>query len=242
MPGWTSMAPSPITMNVFACVFARVMVGPELCGNEWQRISLQYTSTILETQMAVVLRYHPWLRRFAKYVAPEVKKLARLRREAAEFTRPVLECRHAATADGKGRSPTSQDRPEDAIQRLMDEHAARGRRVSAGELVQNIFITMVASLHNTSTVALSILFDLLDHPEHLGEIRAEIARVQSQQAGGTWTRQGLAELRALDSCMRENLRAHSFNEGRSRRSNACVPPLPPSSTAPSCAHPERGQS
>lgn len=165
--------------------------------------------------MAVRLRYHPWFYRLAKYTAPEINELARLRREAADFVQPVLEARYAVMAEKAG--PDARDRPEDAIQWLMDEHAARGKKLSADELVQNVFITMVASIHSTAMTALSILFDLLDHPDSLRDIRAEIARVKSklaqEQGSGAWTRQGLAELRILDSFMRETLRVHSFTQG-----------------------------
>lgn len=93
----------------------------------------------------------------------------------------------------------------------------RGKKLSADELVQNVFIIMVASIHSTAMIALSILFDLLDHPESVREIRAEIARVKSDQlpSSGAWTRQGLAELRVLESFMRETLRVHSFTQGMS---------------------------
>lgn len=216
---WTSVAPYPILMKLFARVSARVMVGPELCGDEWQRISLQYISTILEAQMAVRLRYHPWFYRFAKYLAPEIKKLAKIRQEAADFVQPVLDARYTVMAEKAG--SRVRERPEDAIQWLMDEHAVRGKRLSADELVQNVFITMVASIHSTAMVALSILFDLLDHPDSLRDIREEIARVKAKlaqsQSSGAWTRQGLAELRILDSFMRETMRVHSFTQGTSHQ-------------------------
>lgn len=112
-------------MKLFARVSARVMVGSELCGDEWQSISLQYISTILQAQMAVRLRFHPWFYPVAKYIAPEIKELARLRRQAADFVKPVLEARYTAMA-ARG-SPKAPDRPEDAMQWLLDEHAAKGK-------------------------------------------------------------------------------------------------------------------
>lgn len=48
------------------------------------------------------------------------------------------------------------------------------------ELVQNVFIIMVASIHSTAMVALSILIDLLDHTSSLRDIRAEIAGVKAK--------------------------------------------------------------
>lgn len=212
-PDWTSLAPYPIIMKLFARISARVMVGPELCGDEWQRISLEYITAVLQAQMAVRMRYHPRFYWVAKYINPEIKELARMRREAAKFVQPVLRARYDAMSDRQSTEGT--ERPEDAIQWLLDEHAARGKKLTADELVQNVFITMVASIHSTAMLSLSVLFDLLDHPETLQEIREEIVRVKNEhmQSTGAWTRRALGELRTLDSFMRETLRVHSFTEG-----------------------------
>lgn len=200
-------------MKIFARASARVMVGAELAGDKWHSISLQYISAIIAAQMAVRLRYRTVFYPFAKYLVPEIKRMAKLRREAADFVKPVIDARYAAM-DGT----QVENRPEDAIQWLIDEHAAKGRTLSPDELVQSVFVVMVASIHSTAQIGLSILYDLLDHPSSLAEIRAEIAQVTSQRAdlrSGIWTRQGLAELRVLDSFMRETLRVHSFTQGES---------------------------
>lgn len=120
---------------------ARVMVGPELCIG-WPAISLQYLNVVLKGPGAVRQKYPPWLYWTAKYFSPEVKAIMRVRRQAADFVRPVLEDRHA---DFKANGEAAE-KHDDFIQWLMDEHRARGKEVTPDELVQNIFITMVASM------------------------------------------------------------------------------------------------
>lgn len=195
---------------------ARVMVGPELC-KKWPAISLQYLGAALKAPGVVRQKYHPRLFWAAKYFSPEVKDVMKVRRQAAEFVRPELEARQAAfrSAKSEGRSFEKHD---DFIQWLMDEHRARGKEVTPDELVQNIFITMVASMHGTSSIGYSVLLDLLANPNALADIKDEINRVKREELQGKiWTRHALGELRLLDSFMRETHRMHPFTEATMQR-------------------------
>lgn len=71
-------------------------------------------------------------------------------------------------------------------------------------------------IDGTSTIAYSVLLDLLDHPDTLAEIKDEINRVKKEELGGgpIWTRHGLGDLRLVDSFMKETHRMHPFTEGR----------------------------
>lgn len=131
---------------------ARVMVGPELCA-EWPAISLEYLSTVLKTPSVVRQKYSPWFYWTAKYFNPEVKAVLRVRRKASESVAPVLEARQADfRTHGK-----EAEKHDDFIQWLTDEHRARGKEVTADELVQNIFITMVASMQYVSLLLIFVL-------------------------------------------------------------------------------------
>lgn len=218
-PDWSPVYIYPIILQLFAHMSARVMVGPELCGG-WVAISLQYLNVVLKAPGAVRQKYHPWLYWSAKYFNPEVEDVMKVRRKAAEFVRPVLEARHAAfkDAESKGQMETLE-KHNDFIQWLMDEHRARGKEVTSDELVQNIFITMVASMHGTSSIAYSVLLDLLAHPDACADIKDEIDRVKRDElhGGQFWSRHALGELRLLDSFMRETHRMHPFTEATMQR-------------------------
>lgn len=209
-PEWTELQPYPIIMQVFARMSARVMVGEELCGDEWQQKSLQYISGFFPVIPALRQNYNPRFYWLAKYFNPEIKGVFKRRRAMAEFLAPTLKARN----DIFDAHIESAERPEDAIQWLIEEHRARGQKLTPDTLAQNIIITMFASIHSTSSIGLSTLFNLLDHPEYLVEIKEEISRAQQKHLRNSpyWTRQALAELRVLDSVMRETLRMNSFTE------------------------------
>lgn len=92
------------------------------------------------------------------------------------------------------------------------------------EIVQNIFITMVASMHGTSMFCCSVLLDLLEHPDALAEIRDEIDHIRKADLSGgpVWTRHALGELRLLDSFMRETHRMHRFTQDKPTGSSLLV--------------------
>lgn len=126
---------------MFAHMSARVMVGPELCTG-WPAISLEYLGAVLKAPSAVRQKYPSWLYWSAKYLNPETKAVIAVRKKAAAFVLPVLLARQAeAKVHGE-----AAEKHDDFIQWLMDEYRAKGEEVTADELVQNIFITMVASM------------------------------------------------------------------------------------------------
>jgi len=209
-PEWTELQPYPVIMQIFARMSARVMVGEELCGDEWQQKSLQYISGFFPVIPALRQNYNPRFYWLAKYFDPEIKGVFKRRRAMAELLAPTLKARN----DAFDAHIEDAERPEDAIKWLIEEHRARGQKLTPDTLAQNIIITMFASIHSTSSIGLSTLFNLLDHAEYLVEIKEEISRAQQKHLRNSpfWTRQALAELRVLDSVMRETLRMNSFTE------------------------------
>lgn len=167
----------------------------------------------------VKMKYHPWLYWTAKFTCPEVKDVKKKRKACADFIAPTVETRQKELDGG---DIDNRKRPEDAIQWFIEEHRSRGQRATADDIVQNIFVTMVASIHSSAGTALSTLYDLLDHPNVLEEIRQEILNVRNERLGGgtSWTRHALGELRLLDSVLRESLRLNSFTEGKYAKLNA----------------------
>jgi len=132
------------------------------------------------------------------------------RRDAAELLRPSLEAR-LAVADGPSKRERGTREFEDGVQWLVDVYRDRGEEVVTPDMIQEKLITIVfASIHSTSAVALTLLFDMMEHPGTLEEIRQEIAKVRN--ANPTWTRQALGELRLLDSFMRESARVHGASQ------------------------------
>ncbi|KUI74458.1 hypothetical protein VM1G_10189 [Cytospora mali] len=68
-----------------------------------------------------------------------------------------MEWNYLSRRDARLNFSIAIEKHDDFIQWVMDEHCARGREVTPDELVRNIFITMVTSMHGTSTIAYSVL-------------------------------------------------------------------------------------
>lgn len=213
--GWTSIQPYQLILRVFASMSACVVVGPELGGldSEWQTLSMNYVAAALSAPGQVKQTYPPWLYWLSQYIHPGIRSMWRYRRRAGELLAPILEARRAAVEreSREGKRKTGGPREyEDCVQWLLDAHSSYGKTLTPDQLVQDLFVIMTASIHSTSAAGLGILFDLIDHPEAIEEIRQEIIRVQA--AHPVWTRQALGELRVLDSFMRESSRMHALTQ------------------------------
>ncbi|KAM7219559.1 cytochrome P450 monooxygenase [Rhypophila decipiens] len=218
---WTTIHLYPIFLQAFARMSARVLVGPEL-RDEWQMLSLSYVSTVLKAPSVVRAKYRPSLFWLAKYLEPDVKEVYKYRKRAAELLEPTIKSRLSKAKLGKqGPAGETQEKAEDAIQWLLDAHLAKGRVPTPDDIVQNLFVLTTASIHSTSATGLSILFDTMDRPSVVADIKAEMSRVRrtcerhvSEDGIDTaiWTRQHLSKLNLLDSFMRESTRVHSFTQ------------------------------
>ncbi|RYP68214.1 hypothetical protein DL769_005554 [Monosporascus sp. CRB-8-3] len=140
----------------------------------------QYVSSFLKAVSSVRARYHPLLRWTAKYVDADAKDVYKHHQRAADILRPVLQARMDTEAQG------IEAEHEDGIQWLMDAYRANGKRPTAEQLALDEMGLAVASIHSSSATLLSTLYDLIDRPDALGEIREEIARVSKESS--TWDR------------------------------------------------------
>ncbi|KAM7185885.1 cytochrome P450 monooxygenase [Rhypophila sp. PSN 637] len=221
---WTEVAtPYIIIMQVFANMSAWVFVGEEIGSreSEWQKLTLGYVHKVNATLDKVRARYPASLLWLAKYLDSDVKSMAKDRQVAGELLREPLEARLAASKD-QLKSERGSRHFEDGVQWLADIYMDKGETLTP-DMVQQKLVTLVfASIHSTSSAALTILLDMIAHPEAAEEIKQEIDRVRSANSG-PWTRQTLGELRLLDSFMRESARFHAFAQVLSLQRIAQVP-------------------
>lgn len=202
-------------MKIFASMSACVMVGPELGGieSEWQGLSMAYVEAALTAPAYIKTKYPKSLYFLSRYINGGVKAMWKYRYRARVLLDPVLQARINATNELKNISEKTQKgrrKYEDGVQWLYDAHTARGKTLTPDQLSQDLFVIMTASIHSTSGAGLAMLFDMLEHPEVLEDIRQEI--VQAQRVHQVWTRQALGELRLLDSFMRESARYHALTQ------------------------------
>lgn len=208
---WTAVSPYHFIVSMVARMSSRVMVGAELCGNdEWVGQSIQTTINVMTASQSVRANYHPWMRWLSQYFDEPTKVVVKNRQRAVELLRPVLDARKTAL---KSQSGAETSRYNDGVQWLLEEYRGLNKELTAEKLAQDELFLTIASIHSTSATLLSTLFDLMDHPESLKEIREEISRMQAQNP--RVNRKALNELRVLDSFMKESQRIHSLSLGLS---------------------------
>jgi cytochrome P450 len=203
---WTPHNGQTLLWPLVSRIMARAFVGPELWDSqEWHWVVATYFQAGLAASQRIRDRYRPWLRWSAKYFDKDVKAIRAARQKGQQLLRPLIDARVADALDRpRGREPAFND----AVQWLVDAYIAENKPVKADQVMQDEAFLVAASLHGTTFTALSVLFDLIDRPESLAEIRAEISHVYAEH--GSWTRQSLGALRILDSFMKESQRLHNF--------------------------------
>ncbi|KAK8052326.1 hypothetical protein PG993_003711 [Apiospora rasikravindrae] len=197
--------PYPLLLQIFNRIGQRVLVGPELGRNkDWLALTQNYTTSLLQGTNTVRAKYPPALRWLAKYLERDVKMVYKQRQRGAALLSPVLKARLAA----KTEKPT--DTHHDAIEWLINEYHRTGRKVTAEEIAQDQLGLTMAAIHNTAATVLSTLYDLIDHPASLEDIRREARQAMDQHSG--INRAALQSLHHLDSFMTESLRMHAMPE------------------------------
>jgi len=202
--------PFMVLMNIFIRMGAHMLVGPDL-QDKWTAMSFEYLPVFVKASRKVGAVYSDWTRWLAPLVDADVKAVKRTRRKAADIIAPIIQARLYELTHSTGKDKKQH---QDAVQWLLEEHRSRGRTPSADELAQNLLVMTVSSTHQTTMTSLWILFDLIDHPDSLGEIREEISRVERTLDNGVWTHRALGELKILDSFMTESMRFHAFTQSK----------------------------
>ncbi|KAK4868279.1 hypothetical protein LT330_007001 [Penicillium expansum] len=204
---WTPTAPYHFIVYMVARITARVLVGAELSGNdEWVGQSVETTMNVMNASQSVRAKYHPWTRWLAQYFEEPTKLVIKNRKRAVELLRPVLNARKAALdSQFKG----EKSKYNDGVQWLLEEYRGLGKDLTAEKLAQDELFLTIASTHSSSATLLSTLYDLMDSPESLNDIREEIS--QMQLLNPTVNRQALNGLHVLDSFLKESQRIHSLS-------------------------------
>ena len=212
-PQWIPLPAHPLLLQLIAAIIARIFVGPELWMNpQWHEMVLAYAQAGQAASQRVRNEYRPWLRWTAKYIDKDVKAIYAARRKGEALLQPVIDARLSAD----GQKPVAND----GIQWLVDAYKAENKPITAEAILQDEAFIVAASVESTAMTAVSILFDLVDHPDSLAEIREEIAQVYSQH--GSWTRQALGSLRTMDSFMKESQRVNTSQFSESTPNQARI--------------------
>ncbi|KAI2603775.1 ent-kaurene oxidase [Hypoxylon sp. NC1633] len=104
--------------------------------------------------------------------------------------------------------------PDDGLQWIIDEAYAGGdpRQLEVKRLTHRLIFVNDISMHSTGYTASNVIRDLVRQDPSFGYIEAlrhESSKVLNE-AGGSWTRQAVAQLHLVDSTIRESMRLSPF--------------------------------
>lgn len=177
-----------------------MFVGPELARDpEWQALTITYTVNLFKAVGA--LRQWPApLRHLIHQFLPQTKVCREQVKLARAKLQTVLDqrARERATALGEGLEAKNH---ADMITWFEETAAGRSYDRAAAQLG-----LAISALHTTSEAFRQILLDVCLHPEILQPMQEEMEKAISKSG---WTLTALAEMKLVDSVMKESQRFKS---------------------------------
>ncbi len=174
----------------------------------------------MEAAHALRSSWPQWARWAAPYVFEPVKQVRARQRRAAELLAPIVEARTTAAAarefDGE-KGGAAQPEFIDAVQWLLDHYRSKRKRLPFELMAQNQLFYAIASIHSSTLITLSVLYDLIDERNQAARraIIEEIEQVQKEHL--EWTRPAVSKLMKLDSFMKESQRLNYVGHVRVTR-------------------------
>ncbi|KAE8373290.1 cytochrome P450 [Aspergillus bertholletiae] len=194
---WAPLKLWDVFLPMISRMTGRMLVGEELCRNpEWIQLTIANTQGIMKSSMGIRALYSSRWQWLAPWTYPGRKDLVTLRRRAAELIEPVYMQRLAAFRGG------TQHKYRDAVQWIIENSPEKP--LSPAEVADALLFLYMAGIHSTSATIVSIVYDLIAHPEYVPALLDEIRHTLAESP--EWSRQSLAKLRKLDSFMKESQR------------------------------------
>ncbi|KAJ1325528.1 cytochrome P450 monooxygenase 2 [Microdochium nivale] len=194
---WRSVQPYPGLLDVIARLSSRVFLGKELCrSEEWLNITKLYTINSIQAAQELY-RYPVWMRRFANaWLLPKGRIIRQQIADATRLIDRVIEERRRERQQRDTGSKAVDDEVPNAIDWFEEESA--GVPYNSGHM--QILLSTVA-IHTTTDLLTETMLRLVQEPEFIEELRAEIKSVLL--AEGAWTKTVLYKLKMVDSAFKE---------------------------------------
>jgi cytochrome P450 len=208
---WTTFPAYETLSSVATQVNSYSLVGPSLCRNpKWIQMSLQCVLIVFGAAKAIRDNYSPRWRWLARWQSDAPKQLQEMRAQAVELLKPLYKERMEALGKNTGRDSSAY---LDCVNWLLQ---LKNSDTSLEKVADQELFLAIASTHTTSSTLTSVLFDLVAHPEYHEEILAEV-RQALEECGGEWTLQRIAQMKKLDSFMKESNRLNPIGFSKSKR-------------------------
>ncbi|KAK1705635.1 cytochrome P450 [Colletotrichum acutatum] len=197
---WTPVKPYQQFFELVAILSARIMHSDEAARNPaWTNLSMSFVHTAIDYGSALK-QWPPFLRPFVAYFLPERLEKEKQWAQGREIVAKSMARKNALGGASLENPPT-----------MLDHLSSGDHADKAGDLDLQLLLQMtlaVASIHTTSSSMVQVLYDLAAYPEYTEELRQEVVEVL-ESSGGIFTKQSLAEMKKLDSWMKESLRMNA---------------------------------
>ncbi|VDB94068.1 unnamed protein product [Peniophora sp. CBMAI 1063] len=192
---WKEVPAIETAEHIVSRVNNRFFVNLPLCRDrDWMRLNVNYA--VNAAMVAVLLNFLPVILR--PLVSRAFLSFHTERRRANELVGPLIARRIQDFAeDGE----KTEDLPNDLITWLLDGCPPELREVPF--LTNRILIVNFAAIHSSRVTFLRVLYKLAANPEWVSLMREEVERVLVEEG---WSKSALAQMRRLDSLIRETQR------------------------------------
>lgn len=148
-----------------------------------------------------------------QWFIPECAQMRAQYAEAMSIIQPVLDQRQADK-----RAAAAAGEPIPSFNDAIDWAEEESHRVNYVPAAFQLSVPAVA-IHTTADLLWTVLVNLVPHPKLVQDLRDEI--VQSLGAHG-WTKQGLDNMKLMDSVLKESQRIKPMEMCRELRNTSCI--------------------
>ncbi|RYC56196.1 hypothetical protein CHU98_g10006 [Xylaria longipes] len=185
---WAEANVMQLLLRVWTRMISHVIVGAELSASEaWLEEMHLFVPTCIKAVFSLRNGYGPSTYWLARYTNDDIRAIFRLRRRK------------------------KVDLHADAVQWFVEEYARKGIRATPDQLAQDILTLSLVSLASTTATTLGVIYDLLDRPDSLAEIKQELKQAFGNMEDKV-SRQALSQLVVLDSFAKESQRLNPINQ------------------------------
>ncbi|TDZ25022.1 Cytochrome P450 monooxygenase ATR2 [Colletotrichum orbiculare MAFF 240422] len=198
---WSEVAINAKLLRIIAIASGHVFVGPELCSDEaYLGTSIDFTQHLMKAVYGIAM-IPSFLRPLVAPWLPMTRALHRRLADADAVFQPIVTARQQASA-GAGEGSTT--RHNDMLQWMLDAQTRVGE-LSTRDLALAQLGASFAAIHTTTMTATNAVYWLAAKPELAPVLRDEVERVLAG-SGGRFTTAALADMKKMDSFLREVMR------------------------------------
>ncbi|KFA65355.1 hypothetical protein S40285_09084 [Stachybotrys chlorohalonatus IBT 40285] len=201
---WTRIKFVPKSVDLISQVSSRIFIGAPLCRDrEWIDVAKMFTIDLVTVSFMMNLCPSP-LRPLYHMFAPQVKNLQKTIERGRKLIQPEVDRRRAAMMAARSRGEKPQ-KHLDSIDWMLELAEAQG--LKDFDMVHGQLAMTFMAIHTTSTTLTILLYDLINNPHLIEEVRKEIIQAYTEDQG--WKKTTLYKLKLLDSIMKESHRTNT---------------------------------